>query len=81
MRCRYFHKAKLVTLFIHFFFLHQLVIGQEFKIAFDLAAIDPCKWIEPLKDENDLCKQQIKGMFLLNMDLLMKQYNLLNFYK
>src|SRR5678815_1214683 len=79
MRCRYLHKAKLVALLIYFFLLHQLIIGQEFKIAFYLATIDPCKWIEPLKDQQQLGNYNIKRMVLTDMNFFMQQYLVIRF--
>src|SRR5215471_14526262 len=70
---RDFHQAKLVTLLLDFIMLHQLIIGQKLKITLDLAAIDPGKWIKPLKNQHQLGNDNIDGMFLLDMNLLMHQ--------
>src|SRR5688500_5450932 len=72
MRCRYFYQAKLVAFFINLL-LYQLVVGEEFKIAFDLPAIYPRKGIEPLKDQYEFRNQNIKGVFLPDMNFFMQQ--------
>src|SRR5215471_5931690 len=70
---RDFHQAKLVTLLLDFIMLHQLIIGQELKITLDLAAVDPGKWIKPLKNQHQLGNDNIDSMSLFDMNLLMQQ--------
>src|SRR4030095_10762857 len=76
---RYLHQAKLVTLLVNFLLLHQLVIGKKFKITFDLTAIDPCKWIKPLKDQQQLGDHDINSMLLTDMIFFMQQYLVIRF--
>src|SRR5436190_217254 len=73
MRRRYFDQAELVCFFINFVPFHQLVIRQEFKVAFDLTTIDPGKRIKPLKDQHKLREQDIDRVLLPDMNFFMQQ--------